>query len=335
MIERQKELLKKIVESYIKTCKPVGSKSLCEELGFSSATIRNEMSELENLGFLEKCHISSGRIPSEKGYKFYVENLMQPKELTGEDMLKLQTIFKNNDLELGDAINRCVEIISDITNYTSIVLGKKSEDNNLQQVNIVPISENKVVALVCTNQGIVENRQFEIPTTISINEIVKTSELINKMLVGTPINEVSQRLEFEVKPIISKKIKQYETVYNIFHEAFDDFVEQNSNIYFSGKTKIFEQPEYNNINEIKRLANKFEDDNFIQNIEENNKKNGVNIYIGNENDFDSNVTVVKSTYNVNGQKGTIAIIGPKRMEYDKVVGLLSYITENLESHGDR
>ena len=152
------------------------------------------------------------------------------------------------------------------------------------------------------------------------------------MLVGTPINEVSERLEFDIKPIISKKIKQYETVYNIFHDAFDDFVEQNANIHFGGKTKIFEQPEYNNINEIKRLANKFEDDSIIKNIEENN--DGINIYIGDENEFDSNVTVVKSTYNVNGQKGTIAIIGPKRMEYDKVVGLLSYITKNLESHGD-
>ena len=332
MEERQKELLKIIVESYIKTCKPVGSKSLCDALNLSSATIRNEMAVLENLGYLEKCHVSSGRIPSEAGYKYYVDNLMKPKELTGEDVLKLQTIFRNNDLQLSDAINRCVEIISDITNYTSVVLGKKSEDNYLQQISIVPLPNNRVVAVVCTNKGIVENKQFNIPSTISIEELVKTSEIINKMLVGTPINEVSERLEFDIKPIISKKIKQYETVYNIFHDAFDDFVEQNANIHFGGKTKIFEQPEYNNINEIKRLANKFEDDSIIKNIEENN--DGINIYIGDENEFDSNVTVVKSTYNVNGQKGTIAIIGPKRMEYDKVVGLLSYITKNLESHGD-
>lgn len=333
MEERQKELLKIIVESYIKTCKPVGSKSLCDALNLSSATIRNEMAVLENLGYLEKCHVSSGRIPSEAGYKYYVDNLMKPKELTGEDVLKLQTIFRNNDLQLSDAINRCVEIISDITNYTSVVLGKKSEDNYLQQISIVPLPNNRVVAVVCTNKGIVENKQFSIPSTISIEELVKTSEIINKMLVGTPINEVSERLEFDIKPIISKKIKQYETVYNIFHDAFDDFVEQNANIHFGGKTKIFEQPEYNNINEIKRLANKFEDDSIIKNIEENN--DGINIYIGDENEFDSNVTVVKSTYNVNGQKGTIAIIGPKRMEYDKVVGLLSYITKNLESHGDK
>ena len=197
----------------------------------------------------------------------------------------------------------------------------------------MPLPDNRVVAVVCTNKGIVENKQFTIPKSISINELVKTSEIINKMLVGTPIDEVSQRLEFDIKPIISKKIKQYETVYNIFHEAFDDFVEQSTNVHFGGKTKIYDQPEYNNIEEIKRLANKFEDVNMIKNIEED--KDGVNIYIGDENDFDSNVTVIKSTYNVNGDKGTIAIIGPKRMEYDRVVGLLSYITENLESQGDK
>lgn len=332
MGDRQKELLKIIVESYIKTCKPVGSKSLCDKLGLSSATIRNEMSILEDLGYLEKCHISSGRIPSEEGYKYYVDNLMKPKELTGEDVLKLQTIFKNQDLALSDTINRCVEIISDITNYTSVVLGKSSEDNYLQQVSVVPISNNRVVAAVFTNKGIVENKKFNIPSTVSIEELVKTSEIINKMLVGTPINEVSERLEFDVKPVISKRIKQYETVYNIFHDAFDDFVTQSSNVHFGGKTKIFEQPEYNNIDEIKRLANKFEDDSIIKNIESD--KDGVNIYIGDENEFDSNVTVVKSTYNVNGEKGTIAIIGPKRMEYDKVVGLLSYITQNLERQED-
>mgnify|MGYP004476119511 FL=1 len=333
MEERQEQLLKIIVESYIKTCKPVGSKSLCDVLNLSSATIRNEMATLESMGLIEKCHVSSGRIPSEAGYKYYVDNLMKPKELNGEDVLKLQTIFKNKDLELNDTINRCVEIISDITNYTSVVLGKKSENNFLQQVSIVPLPDNRVVAVVCTNKGIVENKQFTIPKSISINELVKTSEIINKMLVGTPIDEVSQRLEFDIKPIISKKVKQYETVYNIFHEAFDDFVEQSANVHFGGKTKIYDQPEYNNIDEIKRLANKFEDVNMIKNIEED--KDGVNIYIGDENDFDSNVTVIKSTYNVNGEKGTIAIIGPKRMEYDRVVGLLSYITENLESQGDK
>ena len=178
--ERQNKLLKEIVESYIKTARPVGSNALCEKLKCSSATIRNEMAILENLGFIEKNHISSGRIPSEKGYKYYVDNLMKPKELSGEDILNLQTIFSNKELQLSDAINKCMDMISDLTNYTSIVLGKNSKENLLQQVNVIPLGNNKVVALVCTDKGIVESKQFTIDVTIDIAEIVKVSEIINK-----------------------------------------------------------------------------------------------------------------------------------------------------------
>lgn len=329
MDERKNNLLKAIVESYIQTVKPIGSKSLCKKFNCSSATIRNEMAELERLGFIEKNHISSGRIPSEVGYKYYVENLMKPKELTGEDVLKLQTIFKNNELELSDTINKTVEIISELTNYTSIILGKSSNENTLKQVSIIPISENKIVALVCTNKGIVENKQFYVENEAEVHEIVKTSEIINKMLIGTPINEVSERLEFEIKPIISRQIKQYETVYNIFQDAFNDFLNKSQNVYFGGKTKIFDEPEYNDASEIKKLASKFEDKNFIKKIEEDSSDGDVKIYIGEENEFDPNVTIIKSKYRMNGEEGTIAIVGPKRMEYDRVVGLLNYLQKEL------
>ena len=225
-----------MVENYIKTARPVGSKALCEKLNCSSATIRNEMATLEGLGYLEKNHISSGRVPSEKGYKYYVDNLMKPKELSGEDILNLQTICSNKELQLSDAINKCMDMISDLTNYTSIVLGKSSKENLLQQVSIIPLGNNKVVALVCTDKGNVESKQFNVDVTIDISEIVKVSEIINKMLFGTPIDEVNERLEFEIKPIISKQIEQYETVYNIFYDAFDDFVKNASNVHISGKS---------------------------------------------------------------------------------------------------
>ena len=173
MNNRQNELLRLIVETYIKTVKPVGSKSLVKKLKCSSATIRNDMAYLESLGYLEKTHISSGRVPSEAGYKYYVDNLMKPKELTGDEVLKLQTILNNKDLVISDAIVKCMEIISDITNYTSIVLGKDNDNNTLKQVSIVPIDDKKIVAVVVTNTGHVENRQVYVPEDISIKEIVK------------------------------------------------------------------------------------------------------------------------------------------------------------------
>ena len=330
MNNRQESILKYIVESYIKTVKPVGSKSLCKKLQCSSATIRNEMAKLEELGFLEKNHISSGRIPSEKGYKYYVEKLMKPKELTGEDVLKLQTIFQNQEIQLSDAINQCVEIISEITNYTSIVLGKKSMDNTLQQVSIIPLANNKIVALVCTDHGIVQNKQFNLPKNINIDEIVKTCDIINKMLIGTPIRKVSERLEYEIKPIIAEKIKQYETVYNIFSKTFHDFASKvHENVHVSGANFLLDAPEYSNVEEVKKILSKFDDENFINKIEASDDEEGVNVYIGGENEFDPNVTIIKTTFHRNGEDGTIAIIGPKRMEYAKVVGLLSYINEQL------
>ena len=334
MDDRRNSLLKEIVETYIKTAKPVGSKALCSKFDCSSATIRNEMAILEDLGYVEKNHISSGRVPSEKGYRYYVENLMEAEKITGSDMLKLQKIFANKELVLSDAITKCMEIISEITNYTSIVLGKNSSDNALLQVNIIALADNQVVAVVCTDKGVVENKTFNIPSNISINEIIKTSEIINKILVGTPINQVGVRLENEIKPIIKRQIQQYEAVYNIFYDAFNDFVSNNtSNVHISGRTKIFEQPEYNDVAELKRLANKLEDVNFIEKVssKDENDTNEIKIYIGDESEFDSNVTIIRKKYHINGEDGTIAVIGPKRMDYQRIVSLLEYVDENLDN----
>lgn len=334
MDERQKNILKEIVECYIKEVKPIGSKHLCDKFNCSSATIRNEMATLEKLGFLEKNHISSGRIPSEMGYKYYVENLMKPKELNGEEMLKLQNIFSNKSLALSDAITACLEIISDLTNYTSISLGKETNDNKLKQISIIPLEDNKLVALICTDKGVVKNKQFSLSNRINLNEVIKTCELVNKMLIGTPITMINERLEYDIKPIISRQIEQYETIYGIFYEAFNDFINNRENVHIAGKSKILEQPEYNDTKEIKRLISKLEDEDTIRKIEQKNGNNDINIYIGSESEFDDNVTVIKTNYKVDGEDGTIAIIGPKRMEYDRVVGILNILNKWLEEKGD-
>ena len=242
-------------------------------------------------------------------------------------ILKLQTIFHNNALEVSDAITECVKIISEITNYTSIVLGKSSKDNELKQVSIIPLSDNKIVALVCTDKGIVENKQFTLSSNIYIDEVVKTSEIINKMLVGTPIDEVSSRLEFDIKPIIAKKVTQYEAVYNIFYDAFNDFTKNSSNVFFSGKTNMLKQPEFSSIDKVKEILSKFEDIDSISKMKE--EDNGINIYVGSETELTDDVSVIKTKYNIDGTEGTIAIIGPKRMEYDRVVTLQDYIKNNL------
>lgn len=333
MNNRQERLLKTIVESYVKTAKPVGSKSLCDKFKCSSATIRNEMAHLEELGYLEKNHISSGRIPSEKGYKYYAENLMEPEKLTGKEMLQLQTIFKNNSIELSDAISKCMEIISDLTNYASVVLGKSSIDNLLQKVDIIVLDESKIVALVCTDKGIIENKKFTLPENTNMQEVLKACEIINKMLIGTPINEVSKRLEFEVKPIIANKMNQYEAVYNIFYDAFNDFINNNSSVKVSGRTKIFSQPEYDDAEKIKQLSDKFDDLSLMNSLDDSDSDE-IDISIGVENNFDRDMTVIKKKYKADGEEGTIAIIGPKRMDYGKIVSMLNFVQKEIDERNE-
>lgn len=325
---RQNELLKLIVEDYIKTARPVSSKALCESLKCSSATVRNEMALLEENGYLEKTHISSGRVPSEKGYRYYVDNIMRPKELTGEDMLKLQTIFNNNSLMLDDYITKSMEIISEMTNLTAVVLGKSSKENCVSKIEVVPINEQSLIAIVITDKGHVEHRNIIVRENVSLTDIKQTVDLINKMIIGTPIDEVSMKLEYEVKPIISRYVKQHEVLYNAFYSAFSDFA-SNSNITLKGTKNILMQPEFNDTEKIRQIISKFEDKEMVSNIEE--EENGVNIYIGSENDFDDNVTIIKAKYDSNGEEGTIALIGPKRMEYDRVISLLNYIMKNIDA----
>ncbi|CCY94701.1 heat-inducible transcription repressor hrcA [Firmicutes bacterium CAG:884] len=325
--ERQVSLLKIIVEEYIKTARPVGSKAICEKLKCSSATIRNEMSALEDLGLLEKTHTSSGRIPSDNGYRYYVDNIMVPKELNGDDMLKLQAIFKNNSLMLNDVVLRSMEIISELTNYTAIVLGSSSKENLLSKMEVVPLANNKFLAIVITDKGHVEHRNMEMAENISLDEIRKTVELINKLIVGTPIDEICAKLEFEIKPIIGTYIKQHDAIYNAFYNALNDFKEEAS-VKVSGASNILMQPEFSNADKIREIVSKFEDKNLVSSIKE--EESGVNIYIGSENTLDDDVAIIKTKYSVNGEEGTIALIGPKRMEYGRVTALLNYIKKNIE-----
>ena len=322
---RQEELLKLIVEDYIKNARPVGSKALCDAMKCSSATIRAEMNYLEEIGLLEKTHISSGRVPSEKGYRYYVDNIMRPKELNGEDMLKLQTIVDNKSLVVNDIILKSMEIISELTHYTTIVLGKQSSENLVQKIEVIPIDKNNVVAIVVTNKGHVEHKNIYIPGDVDSIEIKQTVDLINKLIVGTSIDRVSEVLEYQVKPIIGKYVKQHEVLYNAFYNAFNDFANESVNV--RGTKNILMQPEFNDADKIRDIISKFEDRDIVGSIKE--EDNGINIYIGSENNFDDDVTVIKSKYVIDGEEGTIALIGPKRMDYDRVITLLNYINDNI------
>ena len=315
--KRQNEILKLIVISYINLAHPVPSSLICEKLNCSSATVRNEMMALEELGYLEKTHTSSGRVPSEAGYRYYVDNLMELKELNGEEVYKLQTIFNNQQLALSDVITKSLEIVSDMTSYTSIILDEKSHENKLKEISVVPINEREMVVLVVTDKGYVEHKDLRL-TDVSLEDVKNIVKLINDLIVGTPIDEVSSKLEFEIKPIIGRYVKQHEMLYNAFYDVFRDMSGQNVNVV--GKNNIFKHKEFNDVEKIQDIFEKFDDENALLSIKENNTDNkDISIYIGHENNLDDDVTVIKTNYKTDKDNGTIAIVGPKRMEYSRVV----------------
>ncbi len=327
LTERQNKILKLIVERYIKDAKPVGSKILSNKLKCSSATIRNEMATLENRGLLEKTHTSSGRIPNEEGYRYYVDNLMELKKMNAEDMLKLQIVFHNQQLALSDTIIKSLQVISDMTNYTTLVLGTTSHENLLKQIEVVPIDDKSIVVIIVTDHSHVEHKTMNLQD-VSMEDIKKTVGLINNLIVGTPIDEVSQKLEYEIKPIIGQYVKQHEQIYNAFYHVFNDFTSQDVNIV--GRNKILEQPEFcSNVDKIKKVYNKLEDKETLKNIEADGENN-IKIYIGDESNIDSDVTVIKTRFKSGNEEGTLAIVGPKRMDYERVVNMLEYMKENIE-----
>ena len=286
------------------------------------------MKVLEDIGLLEKTHTSSGRVPSEKGYRYYVDNLMELKKMKAEDMYKLKVIFDNQQLNLSDTITKSLQVVSDMTNYTTVVLGSTSHDNLLKQIEVVPINDEYITVIVITDKGHVQHKTINLKN-VDHEDIKKTVGLINNLIIGTPIDEVSQKLEFEVKPIIGKYVEQHEQIYNAF---YNDFTSVNSDVSIVGKDKILDQPEFTDSNKMRQLYSKLENKETIENIREIHKddNNNIEIYIGEENKIDNDVTVIKTTYKTENDNGTIAIIGPKRMDYERVVSMLEYIKKNIE-----
>ena len=237
LTSRQITIFKAIVDAFVETAEPVGSKYLLEryQLPYSSATIRNEMAALEDYGYLEKTHTSSGRIPSVEGYKYYVETLTDFKI---EDTIKnqMQTIFSERGRTLNEVVKESCEMLSQLTHLTSIALGPDARNESLQNITIVPISNERVSVIIVTDMGHVENKTFILDGTYSYEDLISCVGVMNEMLIGTPINQVIIRLEKDVKPIISSRIQEHEVLFRAFLEAFVKFASKD--VYFSGKENM-------------------------------------------------------------------------------------------------
>jgi heat-inducible transcriptional repressor len=329
LTDRQKRVLKLIVETFVKTAEPVGSRSLSKLLAYSPATIRNEMADLEEEGYLEKTHSSSGRVPSEKGYHYYVETLMQEGSETEIDMTLIDDLF-DKDMARDEMIERAIQLLSQLTNYTSIALGPDSGSSRIQKIELVPLSGNMSVLLVITNLGHVESKNISLPPSTDMDELSHIMRILNDILYNVPISQVSQKLRYDINQKKIKELLAYnKEIIDAFLDAFTRFTQ--SKFYLSGQSNMLYQPEFKDLDRVRELMNFFEKNDILKLIE-HSESNGMTVRIGRENQISAmqDCSVIMVPYEVDeGDKGTIAVVGPTRMEYRKVIPLLQYIAQHL------
>ena len=332
MLNRRQRLLKLIVEEFINKAEPVGSNTLIEkhDLPYSSATIRAEMAELEAEGYLEKTHTSSGRVPSTEGYRYYVKYLRDVNNVDDEVKDKIHQLFSQRDVAINEIIKHSCEIISQMSNLTTVMLGPDSKEERLSKVQLVSLNDQSAVAVFVTDRGHVEHKIFAIPNGISLSELESAVEIINKRITNTKLSEIIEKIN-AIKPLIAESIKQHELIFKAFLEAFLQFASDNVSVF--GRGNLLDKPEFNtNINRLRKLVNMFENKSVWKQF---GSEDAISIQIGNENsdvDFDD-LSVVSANVSLSqNQKGNIALVGPIRMDYSKVVATLKYLQDELDRY---
>lgn len=327
--DRQKAVLKLIVEEFVRTAEPVGSRTLSKLLVFSPATIRNEMADLEEDGYLEKTHSSSGRVPSEKGYHYYVDTLMKEDD-TAIDLKIIDDLFKEGPRSRETLIEESMKLLSELTNYTTLALGPQARFATVKKIDLVPLYDNTGLLIVITNQGHLENKQVHMPLGTHIEDAKQVVNILNDLLKDVPISQVSEKLHYEIETKNVEALLNYnESILEAFLEAFTQFTE--SKFYLSGQSNMLYQPEFSDLDRVRELM-KFFEKNEVLKLVEHSDSNGMTVRIGHENQVQAmqDCSVIMVPYDVSSsEKGTIAVVGPTRMEYRKVIPLLKYIASHL------
>lgn len=329
-LNRRDRILKLIVEHFIKTASPVGSQTLIEEyqLDFSSATIRSEMNALETDGLIEKTHTSSGRVPSSAGYRYYCSKLRN-LNVDGDIKLQLQTLLNKKAQSIEEVIKESCEILSHMTNLASIVLGPNADDEHLVSLQVIPISANTATAVFVTDKGYVENKTFVISEKMPIGDVEKCVHLLNDRLRGTAISHLVEKME-AIKPILGDYVSEHDTLYQAFAQAFIRFASDRLSLY--GKAELFEQPEFaHDADKLKRMIELLDSPEIFR--EASHDGDSITIKIGDISEAYSDVSIITSRIKIPGSPdGTIAVVGPTRMDYQKVVGALEYVAKALDEY---
>ncbi len=328
---RRNKILGIVVDSYVSTAAPVGSMAVSKKFRerISSATIRNIMSELEETGYITHPHTSAGRVPTDKGYRYYVDSLMEERHLTRDEREFIDGVLSQDFEELGDIVKRAAKLISTLTRQASVVSFPRAKRRTFKRIELIPATRTKIYALLFTAQGIVKHSIFELHEICQESELAKISRFLNDELFGLQLSEIGDYL-------LRKVLGENDAFHHLFKEATDILKvshildEETEKIFLDGAHYIIEQPEFRYADKVRLLLKALEEEEEILDIMDRDlNEGGVSVHIGAENSYEDirECSLVISNYKVGEQNiGSIGVIGPTRMDYSKSVQVVGYVS---------
>ncbi|MDR3289395.1 MAG: heat-inducible transcriptional repressor HrcA [Peptococcaceae bacterium] len=332
MDERKKKILRAIIQDYIMTAEPVGSRTIARksDLGVSPATIRNEMSDLEELGLIEQPHTSAGRIPSDAGYRYYVDALMPPSTLSRENKARIERETPKKILEIENIIAQTGKLLSQLTNLTSIVLSPKRGRSHLSQIYFLPYQPGKAIMVVVKENGVVENHIIDVDEDITIEDLRHVADIFTCKMKGYALDEVKKSVLHGIYDELTRQKNLINTALEMIEPILNDD-QDHDKVYLGGTLNMLNQPEFKDLSKIKNLFKIFERDECLKKVIEPNQ-DGLRVTIGGENNLEElqGCSVIYATYRENGETiGSIGVLGPTRMDYAKAMALVDFMTKKL------
>lgn len=319
LTDRKKKVLQALVDSYITDAQPISSSAIQKEYlpDVSPATIRSELSMLEEMGFLTQPHISSGRVPSSKAYKYYVENLIGNQDISTENIK--QVVSQRFD-SVQEIVKDSAKIISDITNYTSMLMITSADNISIKEIKMIDMYDNTALVLIVTDNGVVKNKQIDLPIDTQENYIEVANGLLRKAFVGKTLAEVTNN-----EDCLDKELEEFRSLFEQVIEFVVDFKHSTEDqLYVEGTEKIFDYPEGKEVDNIKNFMSVISHKEKLHGLLEGEGDIEYSIKIGSDDAKElENMALVCAKYNINGKEvGHVGILGPERMDYKKVLGVL-------------
>lgn len=329
--DRKKKILQAVIDEYIHTAEPVSSGSLVQKynLDYSSATVRNELAELENSGYLDKTHTSSGRVPSEKGYRFYVDELVKEDDISLEEIKYIQEKLSTKINEIEDLTKIATSTLSEVTHYTTVSIGPKTEMQVIEEIKFMLLGSRMLMAVIVTDTGLIKETIIKYDEDITQEQIDTLSNLFNTKLKGKPLSKIDKPME---EFILSELKYSINVIKPIIEQINKIIEEEQKKVFLEGTNKSFELPEFKSLETAKNFIDLLDTKELVKDMLNSGLAKDINVYIGDQNDNEQlkDFSIVTFKHSVGDKElGTIGIIGPKRMNYSKVISVMKYISKRI------